>query len=199
MLFEHDHYHSLSNNPLLLLLPRLLVIPLRSLFSQQLRPMESLYHDFGPYFSVPSCVYSHMLKLSWGSPKHCLLGKYCVERNQVCTERYVCMCMSTWDVFNSCSPLLMINAHVLNWAVSNMSTGSFQQLAFDVQPQFEDQQDHSPPRGTRCRFRQEDRLEPFGEVCELHTIACHGLCKTTFHFQTVSHHSRSDQCSYSRD
>lgn len=79
-----------------------------------------------------------------------------------------------------------------------MPTGSFQQLAFDVQSQFEDQQGHSPPRGTRCRFRQEDRLEPFGEVCELHTIACRGLCKITFHFQTVSNHSRSDQCSYSR-
>lgn len=89
--------------------------------------------------------------------------------------------------------------HLITGAISSMPTEFFQRLSSDVQYQFEDQQGLSPPQGIRCESRQEGRAGPFGEVYELHTIACHGLYKITFHFQMVSNHSGSDQCSYARD
>lgn len=81
-------------------------------------------------------------------------------------------------------------------ATSNMPTEAFRQPASGVQHQLEDQQGRLRLQGTHCRSRQEGRAGPFGEVCELHTIACRGPCKITFRFPIVSNHSGSDRYSY---
>lgn len=91
-----------------------------------------------------------------------------------------------------------MHRNLITGAISNMPIGAVQQPAPGIQHQLEDQRDCSRPQGTRCRSRQEGRAGLFDEVCELHTIACRGLCKITFHFQTASNYSGYDPRSYSK-